>query len=155
MKSTLIQRKVVGLMVNIQTAVILTALYRLSPKHNTWVTSWKWEPDAYIQAMTYIGIDLLVDGFVFGINVAVLHCASSDITSPWRIVRGAVHMHFPFFYCMLSFAWAWSLINQSVVGGSDFSLQFSWVGLNASSTDAVQWCGGFDWGKAGEGNCDF
>ena len=151
MESILIQRKVVGIVVKLQTAVILTALYRFVPKPNTWVASW--EPDAYVQAMTYIVIDLLVDGLVFGVNVAVLHCASSEITSPWRIVRGAVHMHFSFFYCMLSFAWAWSLINQSVVGGSDFSLQFSWVGMNASSTDAVQWCGGFDWTKTGEGNC--
>ena len=150
--STLIQREIVEFMIPLQSIAVLTALYRLSPKHNNWVAHWIWHPGGYSQAMEYILINLVVEFLVTFATWAALQSISPRL-SPWKIVRGAVLKHYPFFACMLAFVWMWSLLNQSVVGGSDFSLQFSWVGRITSKIDDVQWCGGFKWVILTETNC--
>jgi len=138
--ATLLQREAVETLVPIQAAVILSLLYEIGLKSNSIVSSWS---DAdWVQSMTYIGVDLGVELFVFSSTIMALRRIYPEFDT-WRILRGLLRMHWVEM-AMLSFSvWGLNLLYQSTYTGIDMTMKFEWLSCNDKSNST--WLGGFKW----------
>ena len=137
--ATLLQREFVETMVPIQGICVMTILYIRNIKSNSVTSSWNSCSD-YEQALTYMGIDLIVELFIFFGTILVLHYVSPDL-SAWRMLCGLFHMHFKSMFAMMIIAWLAGLLLQSFHSGMDTTFQFEWLKCDENAT----WIGGFHW----------
>ena len=97
--------------------------------------------DDYIQAVTYLGIDLGVELVVFLGTVLVLRRIYPKFSS-FRILMGLVRSNSETMLSNTIATWLTILIFQNTLSGFDLTLNFEW--LNCDSENAT-WVGGFDW----------
>jgi hypothetical protein len=138
--ATLLQREMVETIVPIQAGAILSFLYRLGLKSNSVVSGWS-EAD-WIQSMTYIGIDLVVELFVFAGTILALSRIYPKF-SAFRILRGLLIMHWVEMAVLSMCLWLCNLWIQSTYTGTDMTFKFSW--LDCKDKVNSTWLGGFDW----------
>ena len=137
----LLQREMAETIVPMQSALVMTLLYYASDvKSNSMVSHWSSE-DEYIQAMTYLGIDLGVELIVFVCSILALKRIYPKF-SAFRILMGIVKADTITMFANTFAAWLCILIYQNTLSGLDLSFKFEW--LNCDSNNAT-WVGGFDW----------
>ena len=86
--AVLLQREMCETIVPMQTAFVMSILYASDVKSNSMVSQWR-SKDDYIQAMTYLGIDLGVELLVFVGTVLMLKRIYPKF-SAFRILMGLV-----------------------------------------------------------------
>ena len=97
--------------------------------------------DDYIQAMTYLGIDLLVELVVFVGTVLMLRQIYPKF-SAFRILMGLIRSNNVTMLSSTTGAWLVVLVFQNTLSGLDLTLKFEW--LNCDGENAT-WVGSFDW----------
>ena len=109
-------------------------------KSNSMVSQWS-SRDDYIQAVTYLGIDLGVEIVVFMGTVLALRRIYPKF-SAFRILMGLVRSSSELMLAYTICAWMTVLLYQNTLSGLDLTLKFEW--LNCDGENAT-WVGGFDW----------
>ena len=138
--ATLLQREVVETLVPIQAVMILSFLHNVDVKSNSIVSNW--DDDDWRQSMTYIGVDLVVELFVFAVTVYVLRRIYPEFDAG-RILRGLLRIHWVEMAMMSITTWSLNLLYQSTYAGMDMTMRFGWV--RCRDADNSTWLGGFDW----------
>ncbi len=136
----LLQREMCETIVPMQAAFVMSALYASDVKSNSVVSQWT-SRDDYIQAVTYLGIDLGVELVVFAGTVLVLKRIYPKF-SAFRILMGLVRSSSEMMLSTSICAWLMVLMFQNTLSGLDLTLKFEW--LNCDGENAT-WVGGFDW----------
>jgi len=136
----LLQREMAETIVPMQAAVVMTLLYASDVKSNSMVSQWT-SSDDYIQAMTYLGIDLAVELIVFACSILVLKRIYPKF-SVWRILMGLVRSSSATMLSNTVMTWLAVLIFQNTLSGLDLTLKFQWLNCNGEN---ATWIGGFDW----------
>jgi hypothetical protein len=136
----LLQREMVETIVPMQAAVVMTLLYASDVKSNSMVSQWT-SSDDYIQAMTYLGIDLAVELIVFACSILALKRIYPQF-SAWRILMGLVRSSSATMLSYTICTWLTILLFQSTLSGLDLTLKFEWLNCNGEN---ATWIGGFDW----------
>ena len=109
-------------------------------KSNSMVSQWT-SRDDYIQAVTYLGIDLAVELVVFVGTVLVLQRIYPNFSS-FRILMGLVRSMSELMLSCTIQAWLAVLMFQNTLSGLDLTLKFEWLHCNGEN---ATWVGGFDW----------
>ena len=104
------------------------------------VSQWR-SKDDYIQAMTYLGIDLGVELVVFVGTVLVLRRIYPNF-SAFRILMGLVRSSSELMFANTVCVWLAVLIFQNTLSGLDLALKFEWLHCDGENATRV---GGFDW----------
>jgi hypothetical protein len=138
--ATLLQREMVETIVPMQAAVVMTLLYASDVRSNSMVSQWT-SSDDYIQAMTYLGIDLVVELIVFACSILALKRIYPQF-SAWRILMGLVRSSSATMLSSTVATWLGVLIFQNTLSGLDLTLRFEWLNCNGKN---ATWIGGFDW----------
>ena len=120
----LLQREMVETIVPMQAAVVMTLLYASDVKSNSMVSQWTSSED-YIQAMTYLGIDLAVELIVFACSILALKRIYPKF-SAWRILMGLVRSSSATMLSNTLVTWIVVLIFQNTLSGLDLTLRFEW-----------------------------
>jgi hypothetical protein len=136
----LLQREMAETIVPMQAAVVMTLLYESDVKSNSMVSQWT-SSDEYIQAMTYLGIDLAVELIVFACSILALKRIYPKF-STWRILMGLVRSSSATMLSHTVVTWIVVLTFQSTLSGLDLTLKFEWLNCNGKN---ATWIGGFDW----------
>ena len=136
----LLQREMCETIVPMQAAFVMSVLYASDVKSNSMVSQWTSKGD-YIQAMTYLGIDLGVELAVFAGTVLVLRRIYPKF-SAFRILMGLVRSSSALMFSSTILTWITILIFQNTLSGLDLSLKFEWLDCNGNN---ATWEGGFDW----------
>jgi hypothetical protein len=136
----LLQREMVETIVPMQAAVVMTLLYASDVKSNSMVSQWTSSED-YIQAMTYLGIDLAVELIVFACSILALKRIYPQF-SAWRILMGLVRSNSAIMLSYTVLTWLAVLLFQNTLSGLDLTLRFEWLNCNGKN---ATWIGGFDW----------
>ena len=136
----LLQREMAETIVPMQAAVVMTLLYASDVKSNSMVSQWT-SSDDYIQAMTYLGIDLAVELIVFACSILALKRIYPKF-SAWRILMGLVRSSSATMLSNTTCTWLIILIFQNTLSGLDLTLKFEWLNCNVKN---ATWIGGFDW----------
>ena len=138
--ATLLQREAVETLVPMQAAAILTLLYKVEVKSNAIVNGW--ENDDWTQTMAYIGIDLVVEVFVFVGTIAVLHRIYPEFDAA-RILRGLLRVHWVEMVMLSVGVWLVTLLYQNTYSGVDMTMKFPWLKCKDEANST--WLGGFEW----------
>ena len=136
----LLQREMCETIVPMQAVLVMSTLYLSEVKSNSMISQ-RTSRDDYIQAMTYLGIDLLVELVVFMGTVLVLRQIYPKF-SAFRILMGLVRSSYVLMLSSTIAAWLMVLFFQNTISGLDLTLKFEW--LNCDGENAT-WVGGFDW----------
>ena len=136
----LLQREMCETIVPMQAAFVMSVLYVSDVKSNSMVSQWTSRED-YIQAVTYLGIDLGVELVVFLGTVVVLRQIYPKF-SAFRILMGLVRSNSETMLSSTMAVWLTILIFQSTLSGLDLTLKFEWLNCNGEN---ATWVGGFDW----------
>ena len=136
----LLQREMCETIVPIQAAFVMSALYVSDVKSNSMVSQWT-SSDDYIQAITYLGIDLGVELVVFVGTVLMLKRIYPRF-SAFRILMGLVRSNSELMFSNTFAAWLTILMFQNTLLGLDLTLKFEWLNCNGEN---ATWVGGFDW----------
>ena len=97
--------------------------------------------DDYIQALTYLGIDLGVELVVFVGTVLVLNNIYPNF-SAFRILMGLVRSSSELMFSSTIASWLLVLLFQNTLFGLDLTLKFEWLDCDGEN---ATWIGGFDW----------
>jgi len=138
----LLQREMCETIVPMQALFVMSILYASDVKSNSMVSQWT-SRDDYIQAVTYLGIDLGVELVVFVGTVLVLRRIYPKF-SAFRILMGLVRSGSELMLSNTICAWIVILLYQSTLSGFDLTLKFEWLNCDGEN---VTWVGGFDWDK--------
>ena len=138
--ATLLQREMCETIVPIQAVFVMSVLYVSDVKSNSVVSQWTSRED-YIQAVTYLGIDLGVELVVFLGTVLVLRQIYPKF-SAFRILMGLVRSNSETMLSNTIVTWLTILNFQSTLSGLDLTLKFEWLNCNGENATCV---GGFDW----------
>ena len=95
----------------------------------------------YIQALTYLAIDLGAEFIVFLGTVVVLRRIYPKF-SAFRILMGLVRSNRELMFSMTIGTWLGVLIFQNTLSGLDLTLKFEWLDCDGEN---ATWVGGFDW----------
>ena len=136
----LLQREMCETIVPMQAAFVMSVLYVSYVKSNSMVSQWT-SSDEYIQAVTYLGIDLGVELVVFVGTVLMLKRIYPRF-SAFRILMGLVRSSSELMFSNTINAWFTILCFQNTLFGLDLSLKFEWLNCNGEN---ATWVGGFDW----------
>ncbi len=136
----LLQREMCETIVPMQALFVMSILYASDVKSNSMVSQWT-SRDDYIQAMTYLVIDLGVELVVFVGTVLALRQIYPKF-SAFRILLGLVRSDSVMMLSSTISTWMAVLIFQNTLSGLDLTLKFKW--LNCDGENAT-WVGGFDW----------
>jgi hypothetical protein len=136
----LLQREMVEAIVPMQVALVLSVLYFSDIKSNSLVSDWKSNED-YLQAMTYLGIDLGVELVVFLFSILTLKRIYPNF-SAIRIVLGLVRSNGLAMFAFTILIWVSFLIYQNTLSGMDLSLRFEWLDCDGEN---ATWVGGYHW----------
>ena len=136
----LLQREMCETIVPMQAAFVMSVLYASDVKSNSVVSQWT-SRDDYIQAMTYLGIDLGVELVVFLGTVLVLRRIYPNF-SAFRILMGLVRSGSELMLSSTIVTWIVILVFQNTLSGLDLTLKFEWLNCNGEN---ATWVGGFDW----------
>ena len=139
--ATLLQRELVELIVPIQAALVLSVLYMRDLKSNSLVSNWNSQD--YTRAMTYLGIDFVVEMSVFTLTILLLKRIQPEF-SAFRILMGLVSTNLNLMILNTILVWQSVLMFQSTLSGIDMTMKFKW--LHCDDTDnATSWLGGYHW----------
>ena len=127
-------------LVPIQAACIISFLYIVDIKSNSIV--YVWNNTDWIQSMTYIGIDLVVELFVFACTILALRRIYPEFDAG-RILRGLLNTHWVEMAALSMVIWMGNLLYQSTYSGVDMTMRFEW--LKCREEENSTWLGGFDW----------
>ena len=136
----LLQREMVESVVPIQAAVVMTLLYISDVKSNSMVSQWT-SRDDYIQAITYLGIDLCVELIVFACSILALRRIYPTFSAQ-RILMGLVRSNSTIMLSNTVVCWLLVLLFQNTLSGFDLTLKFEWLDCDGEN---ATWVGGFDW----------
>ena len=136
----LLQREMCETIVPMQAAFVMSVLYVSDVKSNSMVSQWT-SRDDYIQAITYLGIDLGVELVVFVGTVLMLKRIYPRF-SAFRILMGLVRSSSELMFTSTILTWLIVLLFQSTLSGLDLTLKFEWLNCNGEN---ATWVGGFDW----------
>ena len=136
----LLQREMCEAIVPIQAAFVMSLLYASDVKSNSMVSQWT-SRDDYIQAVTYLGIDLGVELVVFVGTVFVLKRIYPKF-SAFRILMGLIRSTSALMLAFTYTTWFSVLVYQNTLSGLDLTLKFEWLKCNGEN---ATWVGGFDW----------
>ena len=136
----LLQREMCEMIVPMQAAFVMSFLYVSDVKSNSMVSQWTSRED-YIQAVTYLGIDLGVELVVFAGTVLVLKRIYPNF-SALRILIGLVRSSSEVMLSNTVITWLTILCFQNTLFGLDLRLKFEWLNCNGEN---ATWVGGFDW----------
>eukprot|EP00940_MAST-03C_sp_MAST-3C-sp2_P002698 g2698.t1 len=137
----LIQRELIDMIVPVQAAAILSILYASGSKLNAFVV--QWTEEHFIEAMTFIGVDLLIEMIVFLMTLHVLHAAFPMI-SIWNVIHGVALQHYRSFVGYTCSCWFAILLFQYTYTGMDITLNFDWL----RCAEDGYFLGGFDWASS-------
>ena len=138
--ATLLQRELIETTMPIQAGIILTILYFSEAKSNAAV--YKWTDDDYTATMMYLGLDFILEGFVFLVSVLILKQIYPHF-SAIKIITGLFRQHKAEFALLTLGSWSTVLLMQSTYSGMDMSLKFSW--FDCYDHPNRTWVGGFEW----------
>ena len=136
----LLQREMCETIVPMQAVFVMSVLYASDVKSNSMVSQWT-SRDDYIQAITYLGIDLGVELVVFVGTVLVLKRIYPNF-SAFRILMGLVRSNTAGILSNTIVAWLTILLFQNTLLGLDLTLKFEWLDCDGEN---ATWVGGFDW----------
>ena len=140
----LLQREMCETIVPMQAAFVMSVLYASNVKSNSMVSQWTSRED-YIQAVTYLGIDLGVELVVFAGTVLILKRIYPSF-SAFRILMGLVRSNTEMMLSNTLGSWLAILVFQNTLSGLDLTLKFEWLSCNGEN---ATWVGGFDWEGCG------
>ena len=123
--------------VPIQAAFVMSVLYASDVKSNSMVSQWT-SKDDYIQALTYLGIDLVVELVVFAMTVLVLRRIYPQF-SVFRILMGLVRSEGDLMLMCTFGTWLGIVLFQNTLSGLDLTLKFEWLDCNGEN---ATWVGG-------------
>lgn len=138
--ATLLQRELIETTMPIQAGIILSILYISGAKGNAAVSGWT--DDDYAVTMMYLGLDLILEGFVFLVSVLILNQIYPHF-SALKIITGLFRKHKVEFALLTLGSWITVLLMQSTFSGLDMSLKLSW--LDCVDGENRTWIGGFEW----------
>ena len=104
------------------------------------VSQWTSRND-YMQALTYLGIDLGVELVVFVGTVLALRRIYPNF-SAFRILMGLVRSSSELMFSNTVVTWVGVLLFQNTLSGLDLTLKFEWLSCDVEN---ATWVGGFDW----------
>jgi hypothetical protein len=136
----LLQREMCETIVPMQALFVVSILYASDVKSNSMVSQWT-SRDDYIQALTYLAIDLGAEFIVFLGTVVVLRRIYPKF-SAFRILMGLVRSNRELMFSMTIGTWLGVLIFQNTLSGLDLTLKFEWLDCDGEN---ATWVGGFDW----------
>ena len=136
----LLQREMCETIVPMQAAFVMSVLYASDVKSNSMVSQWT-SRDDYIQAVTYLGIDLGVELVVFAGTVLALKRIYPRF-SAFRVLMGLVRSNSELMFSSTLGPWLMILLFQNTLSGLDLTLKFEWLNCNGEN---ATWVGGFDW----------
>ena len=136
----LLQREMCETIVPMQAAFVMSVLYAADVKSNSMVSQWTSRED-YVQAVTYLGIDLAVELVVFAGTMLILKRIYPRF-SAFRILMGLIRSSSELMFSQTFNACLAILIFQNTLCGLDLSLKFEWLNCNGEN---ATWVGGFDW----------